>query len=131
MAFLADGNVLVALAVGDHVHHDAAMTWFEADEPDLATCPITEGTLLRFLLREGVPASNAVAVLDVMRDQPWYRFWPDAIPYDRSHLGGVIGHRQVTEAYLVALARHHHGQVVTFDRGIAALHGDEVHLLTP
>jgi predicted nucleic acid-binding protein len=41
----------------------------------------------------------------------------------------VIGHRQVTDAYLVALARHHDGRLATFDRGLAALHDDAVELL--
>jgi predicted nucleic acid-binding protein len=42
----------------------------------------------------------------------------------------VIGHRQVTDAYLVALARRHGGHVATLDAGLAALHGDDVLLLT-
>jgi toxin-antitoxin system PIN domain toxin len=129
--FLADGNLLVALTVVDHVHHDIALDWFEGSDPQLATCPITEGTLLRFLIRAGSGASDAMAVLEAMRDRSWHVFWPYAIPYSRGHLAGVIGHRQVTDAYIVALARHHHGRVVTLDRGLAALHGDDVLLLTP
>lgn len=39
---------------------------------------------------------------------------------------GIQGHRQVTDAYLVELARHHRGVLVTFDRGLAALNGDGV-----
>lgn len=128
--FLADGNLLVALAVVGHVHHAEALGWFERDEPRLATCPITEGTLLRFLIREGQGADVAVAVLDAIRSQSWHDFWPDAIPYRGEQLGGVVGHRQVTDAYLVALARHHRGRVATLDRGLALLHGEEVHLLT-
>jgi predicted nucleic acid-binding protein len=103
--------------------------WFDEAEPDLATCPITEGTLLRFLLREGWSAADAVTVLDAMCGRPWHRFWPDAIPFDAAHLGGVIGHRQVTDAYLVALSRHHGGRVATLDKGLAALHGEQVELL--
>lgn len=129
MTLLADGNLLVALAVVEHVHHDVALDWFETREPELATCPVTEGTLLRFLVREGQTAAAAVAVLDGMRAQPWHCFWPDAIPYDEPILVGVIGHRQVTDAYLVALARHHGGRLVTLDRGLAALHGDDIELL--
>ncbi|MFM7509814.1 MAG: hypothetical protein ACKO5A_09745 [Actinomycetota bacterium] len=53
-AFLADGNLLVALVVSDHVHHGTAVEWFERTEPSLATCPITEGTLIRFLARRCV-----------------------------------------------------------------------------
>lgn len=128
--FLADGNVLVALTVVDHIHHETAMEWFERTEPDVATCPITQGTLLRFLIRQGSAARDAVAVLDAMRSQRWHVFWPDAIAFNASHLVGVIGHRQVTDAYLVALAEHHGGRVATLDRGMATLHGDRVHLLT-
>lgn len=128
-AFLADGNVLIALTVADHIHHAVAVDWFDAGQADLATCPITEGTLLRFLVREGQAAPQAVAVLDALRDQSWHRFWPDSLPYRREQLGGVVGHRQVTDAYLVALAADHGEQLVTFDRGLAALHRQLVHLL--
>ncbi len=126
---LVDGNVLVALTVVDHVHHGIALEWFDRHEPSLATCPITEGTLLRFLLREGLTAVDAVVVLETMRDQEWHTFWPDEIRYEEAHLVGVIGHRQVTDAYLVALARHHGGRLATLDRGLASLHGEAVELL--
>jgi toxin-antitoxin system PIN domain toxin len=128
--YLADGNLLVALTVIEHVHHEVALAWFEESEPELATCPITEGTLIRFLMREGRSAVDAVVVLDAMRSEEWHRFWPDAIRYDAAQLAGVIGHRQVTDAYLVALADHHGGRVATLDKGLRALHGDKVHLLT-
>jgi toxin-antitoxin system PIN domain toxin len=127
--YLADGNVLVALVVSEHVHHEAALVWFEEEAPDLATCPITESTLLRFLIRSGRSAPDSVAVLDAIRQQPWHRFWPDVLPYDGSQLAGVIGHRQVTDAYLVALARESGGTLVTLDRGLAALHGEAVQLI--
>ena len=126
---LADGNLLIALVVVDHVHHDRAVEWFATEEPTLETCPITEGTLLRFLMREGGSASAAIGVLDAIRAAPWHRFWADDIPYEAAQLGGVIGHRQVTDAYLVALARHHGGRVATLDKGLAALHGGDVLLL--
>jgi toxin-antitoxin system PIN domain toxin len=130
-ALLADGNVLVALTVVDHVHHRAASEWFEEAEPRLATCPITQGTLLRFLIREGQSALDAMAVLDGIRSQEWHEFWADSIPYESSQVAGVMGHRQVTDAYLVALARHHGGTLATLDRGLATLHGTDVHLLNP
>lgn len=128
--FLPDGNVLVALTVVDHLHHDVAIRWFDGQEPEIATCPVTQGTLLRFLLRTGRTAMASIAALDALRTQPWHHFWPDSIGYSAEHLVGVIGHRQVTDAYLVALAEEHGGRVVTLDRGLAALHGDRVHLLT-
>lgn len=130
-AHLADGNVLIALTVSDHVHHDAAVEWFGRVEPDLATCPITEGALLRFLIREGSSAVEAMTVLDAIRAQQWHRFISDDLAMGVGDLAGVIGHRQVTDAYLVALGRHHDTPLVTLDRGLAALHGARVELITP
>ena len=96
----------------------------------LATCPITEGTLLRFLVRSGISASEAMLVLDGLRAQPWHRYWSADLPFQASHLDGVRGHRQITDAYLVALTKANGGRLVTLDRGIAALHAD-VELLVP
>jgi hypothetical protein len=129
-AHLADGNLLVALTVVDHVHHEAAVHWFEREAPDLATCPITEGTLLRFLVREGRSALESADVLDDLRSNEWYVFWPDDLPYTGDQLAGIIGHRQITDAYLVALARHHGGRLATLDRGLAALHTETALLVT-
>ena len=47
---LLDGNVLVALSDEAHVHHEAAEDWFATHRGPFATCPITQGTLLRVLL---------------------------------------------------------------------------------
>ena len=44
-------------------------------------------------------------------------------------LAGAIGHRQVTDSYLVALAAHFEGSLVTLDRGLAALHPDAAVLI--
>lgn len=129
--YLADGNVLIALTVEDHVHHDTAVTWFEGTDASLATCPITEGILIRSLLREGPTADEAISVLEVLGAQSWHHFWPDSLPYERTQLGAVLGHRQVTDAYLVALAADHAERLVSFDRGLSALHGDTVQLLKP
>lgn len=126
---LADGNLLIALVVADHVHHERALDWFDTSSADLATCPITEGTLLRFLLREGRSAAEAVGALDAIRSQAWHHFWPADLAFAPTMLAGVIGHRQVTDAYLVALARHRGASVATFDKGLAALHGEDVHLI--
>jgi len=120
---LADANVLIAFAVTDHVHHRDAIRWLESQGGQVATCPITQGTLLRFLLREGLSAADATAALDQIVAQTWHVFWPDEIAYQSSTLAGVIGHRQVTDAYLVHLARHFGGALVTLDRGLVALHG--------
>lgn len=128
-AVLADGNVLIALTVRDHIHHRQAAEWFLSHDHQIATCPITQGTLLRFLLREGVETSSALAILHKILSLPEHVFWPDEIRYDASALAGVIGHRQVTDGYLAALAAHFAGKLATLDRGLAALHPDAALLI--
>lgn len=130
MTYLADSNLLIALAVVDHVHHGIAVAWLDDASENVATCPITEGALIRFLVREGLTASNAADILAVVHLQEWHEFWADGIPYSRGLLNGVIGHRQVTDAYLVGLALHNRGKLATLDQGLAALHGDDVLLVS-
>lgn len=131
-AILLDDNVLIALADQAHVHHAVAVRWFATQSSPFATCPITQGTLLRMLLRHGAVASpvQAAQVLAGFVQHPRHRFWADAIDYAAVSWTGLLGHRQVTDAYLAALARHHQGRLATLDRGLAALHGDVVEWLS-
>jgi uncharacterized protein len=121
--YLLDGNVLVALVVEDHVHHETARSWFGEARP-FATCPITQGTLLRLLLRSGLSGSDAATVLERLTDHPEHEFWPDSFGYREVDLAKLIGHRQVTDAYLAQLARSRAGRVATLDGGLIELHSD-------
>jgi uncharacterized protein len=121
---LLDANVLIALVVAEHVHHDTAAEWLSASNSDFATCPITQGSLVRFLLRSGHSASAARDVVVAVGDANRHEFWPDHVPFADVEMGGVVGHRQVTDAYLAQLARSREGQLVTLDSGLAHLHGD-------
>ncbi|MEJ2868114.1 TA system VapC family ribonuclease toxin [Actinomycetospora sp. OC33-EN08] len=123
-AVLLDANVLIALVVADHVHHDAAERWLQDSGASFATCPITEGTLLRQLLRGRVDASTAVSLLRAVHQDPRHEFWSDDLTYLDVRLDGVLGHRQVTDAYLAALARAHGSTVITFDAGLRTVHPD-------
>ena len=126
MTHLLDGNVLVALVDRSHVRHPAAVDWFASHTGGFATCPITQGTLIRLLLRFGATAdaATAVAVLKQLTRHPRHAFWGDDISYTGISWAGVLGHRQVTDSYLAGLARHRGGRIATFDRGLAALHPD-------
>jgi uncharacterized protein len=126
---LLDANVLIALVVDDHVHHNAAEAWLAGHDGRIATCPITEGSLVRLLVREGQSAAMAQAVISALADDPRHEFWPDEISYSDVSLVGVIGHRQVTDAYLAQLARAHNGRLATFDQGLAKLHDDVAQLV--
>ncbi len=121
---LLDANVLIAVAVADHVHHDAAEEWFVRRRGRFATCPITQGSLLRLLIRHGATAAQATAVLASLTSHKSHQFWPDDLDFGKVAMTGVIGHRQVTDAYLAAISRHHGGRLATFDQGLATLHPD-------
>ncbi len=129
MTTLLDANVLIALVIADHVHHDAAETWLTSTDERFATCPSTQGSLIRLLIREGQTADTAHTVLGVLSDDSRHEFWPDDISYRDVTLTGVIGHRQVTDAYLAQLARAQSGRLATFDQGLAKLHSDVADLV--
>lgn len=131
MTALLDANALIALVVHDHVHHGVVVAWWREGTVDVATTPSTQGSLLRFLVREGVGAQTAVAVLHGVTRHRRHVFWPDDLPYAEVDLRPVSGHRQVTDAYLAAMARARTGVVVTLDQGFAASHPDVTELLRP
>ena len=121
-AILADANVLIALMIAEHVHHEPAQSWFaerSADRP-MAICPITEGALVRAYVREELGVSAARADLASLASDRRVQFWPDDLCYSQADLAAVRGHRQVTDAYLASLAARHGGHVATFDKGLAA-----------
>lgn len=124
MTVLLDSNVLIALVVDDHVHHDAAEAWFIDMAEPFATCPVTQGAVVRLVLRRGGAAHQAVRVLVGITSQGAHHFWPDDLAYGEVAMTGVIGHRQVTDAYLAASARRRGGRLATFDQGLAAMHPD-------
>ncbi len=131
MTRLLDANVLIALVNVSHVHHGRASCWFRETSPPFATCPITQGALVRHYFRDAInPTSRGVAALlagiERMRS---HTFWPDDLPYARVRFAGVIGHRQVTDAYLAALARKHNARLTTLDTALAALHEDVAELV--
>jgi toxin-antitoxin system PIN domain toxin len=126
---LLDSNVLIALLVADHVHHSAAERWLAGTSGNFATCPITEGSLVRLLIREGQPAETAKALLSALAGDARHEFWPDVLSYREVPMTGVVGHRQVTDAYLAHVARVRPGRVATFDSGLAKLHPDVAELI--
>ncbi len=129
MTVLLDANVLIALLVGDHVHHVAAENWFVGTSGNFATCPITQGSLMRLLIREGQPAATAQAVLAGATGDARHEFWPDDAGYADVPIQGIIGHRQVTGAYLAQLAQARGSRLATFDQAMATLHNDVADLI--
>jgi uncharacterized protein len=85
----------------------------------LVLCPITEGAMVRYLVRSGESAASAMQLLRALRDSPKTDFWADSVSYADASLGHVVGHRQMTDAYLASLAASHAKQLATLDEGLA------------
>ncbi len=121
-------NVLIALVVAEHVHHDAAAEWLSTFDAGFATCPITQGRNGSVPCARTGQSAAATAQYDVGQRNRGYQngheFWPDSLSFADVEVDGVVGHRQVTDAYLAQLARIHKGQLVTLDSGLAHLHND-------
>jgi toxin-antitoxin system PIN domain toxin len=126
---LLDANVLIALLVSDHVHHASAETWFLGITDGFATCPITQGSLIRLLVREGQTAEAARSLLRGLAADERHEFWPDDVTYADVPTAGIIGHRQVTDAYLAQLARSRASRLATFDQALAKIHADVTDLV--
>ena len=129
MAVLLDANVLIALLVDDHVHHVVAEDWFIDLDDSFATCPVTQGSLMRMLIREGQPAAVAQTVVNCLTTDRRHEFWPDDVSYGDLPVNGIVGYKQVTDAYLAQLARRRECRLATFDRAMAKLHGDVTDLI--
>lgn len=126
--YLLDANVLIALTVDEHEHHDAVAAW--SSTIDLfALCPIVEGALTRFLIRLGESPSTPQRLLQQLHASPRFVFWPDALSYADVALDRVRGHRQVTDAYLVALAGSRQTRLATLDTGLATEHPERALLI--
>ena len=130
MTYLLDVNVLIALAWPTHVHHGAAQTWFRTTgQRAWATCPLTQTAFVRIssnpkFIDGAVTPNQAVELLAEVTQAPQHEFWPDILSLgetDAIAWAHVVGHRQVTDAYLLALAKTHGGKLATLDGGVAAL----------
>ena len=130
MTFLLDLNLLLALAWPSHVHHDVAHAWFEREAaPGWATCPITQLGFVRLSSNRAF-TSDAVspsAALSLLRDivaMDGHEFWSDEVDCVSAAFSAgirIAGHRQVTDAYLLSLARARSGCLATLDRRIDRL----------
>jgi hypothetical protein len=74
-----------------------------------------------------VPPAQALQVLTANLKHPRHQFWPDEISLADA-LGKqrqwVVGHKQVTDAYLLGLAMHHRGKLATTDKRLLGVLGE-------
>jgi len=127
MRALLDVNVLIALLDANHTMHERAMSWLSKHVTEgWASCPLTQNGCVRIMSQPAYPAARPAAqVAERLAEAcaaPEHRFWPADISLmgnDHVDWSNVLGHRQVTDAYLLALAVRNKGRFVTFDQRIS------------
>lgn len=140
MSFLLDVNVLVALIDPAHVAHDDAHRWFAARQKGFATCPITENGVIRIIGHARYPHSpgtvEVAKIVSQFKRLADHEFWPDDLSLTGSpdvDVEEILTSAQITDSYLLALAKAHGGQLATFDRKLstAAVRGgaEALHLI--
>jgi hypothetical protein len=137
---LLDINILLALLDAEHVDHRKAGDWFRSDvAAGWASCAVTQMGFVRIISQprygRSLTTNEAIGRLAVAAATEHHQFWPcdvaltDAAVVDR---GRVLGPKQVTDVYLLALAVSRGGRFVTLDRSVplSAVPGaSEEHLL--
>ena len=126
MRALLDINVLIALLDAQHIHHRLAHAWLEKHiDHGWASCPLTQNGVIRVMSQPSYPNRLTPAAiferLAEATETSWHQFWPDDVSLlDKKILNwdAVLGSRQITDCYLLALAVHHQGRFVSFDRRV-------------
>lgn len=129
-AHLLDVNSLIALIWEEHQFHDTMAEWFARHaRQGWATCAITQAGFVRVMNQPALAKpERAVADLGLALQQnlrhPAHRLLALDFGFDEVLArcsGGVVGHRQVTDAYLLAAAMRAGMKLLTFDGGVGSL----------
>lgn len=127
---LLDVNVLIALLWPSHEAHRQVQDWFGAHSATgWATCPLTQAGFVRIVSNpafspDALAPAQAVSILAANLKHRSHQFWEDDVSLADAVAGfrpRLVGHRQVTDAYLLGLALGRNGCLVTLDRRVATL----------
>ncbi len=128
MRSLLDINVVIALLDSDHDFHPRAHRWWAGNQgAGWASCPLTENGIIRIMSHPAYNPRRSLSpgvvsdLLQTFVSGTDHQFWPDSVSFldtgliDPQH---VLGPRQVTDVYLLALAVSRGGRLATFDASI-------------
>jgi hypothetical protein len=132
--FLLDANVLIAMAWPTHRVHEKVQGWLARHAREgWATCPLTQLAFVRILSNpafspDALTPGDALGLLEANLRHPAHRFWADEVSFVEAlepFVPKLTGHQQVTDAYLLGLAMHKRGKLVTMDRAVRMLLPDK------
>jgi toxin-antitoxin system PIN domain toxin len=117
--YLLDVNFLLACVWRSHTQHSKASAWLDR-QAGFVTCPLAQLGFLRVSLSPGYRAApgDASAALGDLTSRKGSRFIADDLRVDR--IPAVSSHADVTDAYLVALAKIHGLRLATLDEVLCA-----------
>lgn len=130
MSHLLDANALIALGWPTHEHHPRMIRWFRQHaRAGWATTALTQSAFVRILSQPAF-SGRSIAVSEVaellLRNTGHARH--RLIPLDFGFAdvwaacsGGILGHRQITDAWLLTAAVRNGMKLLTFDAGISHL----------
>ncbi len=130
MSHLLDANALIALGWPTHEHHSRMIQWFSqharagwattaftqsafvriVSQPTFSGRPIAISEVAELMLRNTSHPKHRLAALDFGFTGVW-----------AACTGGILGHRQITDAWLLTAAIRGGMRLLTFDTGIAHL----------
>jgi uncharacterized protein len=127
--WLLDANLLIAMTHAAHVHHREAHAWF-ADRSDrsFATSALTQLAFVRLscnprVVGTEITPAQAMQALGELTAHPGHRYWadtPEPLGLATLNSAALVGHRQVTDTYLLGLAAHQNQILATLDRGLVS-----------
>jgi toxin-antitoxin system PIN domain toxin len=130
---LLDLNILTALLWPVHEHHDAAHRWFAGRAgTGWATCSLTQLGFVRLVSnpafsRDALSPVEALGLLAENLTHSRHEFWTESLQVPaavKDMEAALQGYRQLTDAYLLALAHRRKGVLASFDRGLRTLAGN-------
>lgn len=123
MRALLDVNVLIALLDAAHMHHARATQWLQKEiAQGWASCPLTQNGCLRIMAQpaypQALPLTAVASRLAQAAAHPAHAFLADdysLLDANQVHWQHLLGHRQITDSYLLGLAVRHQCCFVSFD----------------
>lgn len=128
--FLLDVNVLIAMTWPTHSAHGKVQHWLShRGHEKWASCPFTQTSFVRILSNpafspNALTPADALVLLQSNLGHPAHQFWPDDLGLLQAvgrFQPRIVGHQQVTDAYLLGLAIHKRGKLATLDRALLSL----------
>jgi toxin-antitoxin system PIN domain toxin len=128
--YLLDVNVLLPLLWNTHSFHATVKAWYVQHADDAwASCALTQAGFVRISAQGSVPSStkDVPTIADILirsTQHPRHRFLALDFSLDvvqATCTGELVGHRQITDAYLLTLAIRNGFKLATFDAALSHL----------